>query len=195
MTLLRVFVLLSWDLSQGSLCNKRSCKEDGVLWLGLLNWHEHSEQPDDSHGMIMQSVSIDNVEVEGMSRLSAVGGKGFFYFFSFHIIPWDLGLWIVVFFMRLAQDSLHQFIMRFYMDIHTCIHTHKCACVCKYSCPGPAFIRVLCSKRTFKDFLSLTSVDLFMSILPPVLRHTEFVRLVLTLPQGVRKCLSYLYVH
>ena len=28
-----------------------------------------------------------------------------------------------------------------------------------------------------------------MSILPPMLRHTEFVRLVLTLPQGVRKIL------
>ena len=32
---------------------------------------------DDSHGMIMQSVSIENMEVEVVSSLSAVGGKVF----------------------------------------------------------------------------------------------------------------------
>ena len=35
---------------------------------------------DDSYGVIMQSVSIDNMEVELMSNLSAEGRKVFFIF-------------------------------------------------------------------------------------------------------------------
>lgn len=147
--------------------------------------------------MIMQSVSIDNMELEVMSRLLAVREKVFlFLLFKYNphkILDYECGVWW--FFSRVLHKSLHKFILHFYMYIYTCIHTHTCACVCMHSCPRPAFIRVLCSQCTFKDFLSLTPVDLFMSILPPVLRHTEFVRLVLTLPQGVRKCLSYLDAH
>lgn len=79
--------------------------------------------------------------------------------------------------------------MRLYMYIST--YTYMCRCVCILSRDLP----VLCSKGAFKGFLSLIPVDLFMSIFPPMLRHTEFVRLVLTLPQGVRKCLSYLDAH
>lgn len=86
-----------------------------------------------------------------------------------------------------------QFYMYIYIYMHEYIHTY--VHIFMYLHPRPVFIWFLCSKHAFKDLLSLTPVDLFMSILPPTLRHTEFVRLVLTLPQGVRKCFSYLDAH
>lgn len=146
--------------------------------------------------MIIQLSSVENMEVE-VSR-NSVGcqqGNRFFWFLIFSCNALEmLNYWVWSFFhVCYTKQST-----KIYLYTHTHIHAYiqiYCASVYMYPCPKPVCIWVLHSKHSLKDFLSLTHVDLFMTILPPVLRHSEFVRLVLTLPQGVRKCLSYLDAH